>query len=84
MAIGQMTVTLDKNNEVQAIQAICVGMAVRNLDHTIVTANGHGTGVTSKHIECTPPNDLAHGLIGHYGALVDGVGLECATFNFPK
>jgi hypothetical protein len=74
-----MIVTLDMYNEVQRIDAICVGMGIPNLAHQTITAIAAGMGRIGKTIECTAP-DIAHGLIGHSGALIDGVGLQCTTF----
>ena len=81
--ISEMTVSLDKNQEVQDIQATCTKLLPQdNLQPTVIEAFSRGTAVTTKHIACSA-GDVANGLIGRSGRLIDGVGIQCATFHPP-
>jgi hypothetical protein len=86
MAIHEMTVSLDKNGDVQAIDAICAVLVpsdTRAPTHIFAITNG--TAVTNKthHIACSS-GDIAHGLIGQSGTLINGVGMQCATFPWSR
>jgi hypothetical protein len=84
MAIHEMTVSLDKYNEVQGIDAICAGLVSSDTrSPTHIYAQTDGTAVTNKHITCNS-GDIAHGLIGQSGPLINGVGLQCATFPWSR
>jgi hypothetical protein len=78
-----MNVQLDKNNQVQKIEASCAPLLPnQNLVQTPIYALTGGDEVTRKHIQCSH-GDIANGLIGRSGTLIDGVGLQCATFHSP-
>jgi hypothetical protein len=81
--ITEMTVSLDTHQEVQDIQATCTKLLPQdNLQPTVIEARANGTAVTTKHIACSP-GDVADGLIGRSGRLIDGVGIQCVTFHGP-
>jgi hypothetical protein len=81
--ISEMTVLLDKNQEVQNVQATCTNLLPQDkLQPTVIEAYSRGTAVTSKHIACSP-GDVADGLIGRSGRLIDGLGIQCVTFHGP-
>jgi hypothetical protein len=83
-AIGEMTVALDKNGEVQNILATCVGLIPSdNLAPSYLSVQTGGTAVSTKHIVCSP-GDIAIGLIGQSATLINGVGLQCATFPWSR
>jgi hypothetical protein len=83
-AIGEMTVSLDKYKEVERIVATCVGLLPgQNLPHTTFTATTEGKAATTKHIACDT-GDIANGIIGRSGTLIDGVGIQCATFPWSR
>jgi hypothetical protein len=83
-AIGEMTVSLDKNGEVENIDATCVGLRPGdNLAPSHIIAQTGGAALTNKHIACST-GDIAIGLIGRSGTLINGVGLQCATFPWSR
>jgi hypothetical protein len=81
MAIGgEMHVALDKNGEVQHIDATCVGLLPnQHLQPVILTAITDGTAVSSKNITCGPGR-IVNGLVSQSGPLINGVGMQCAIF----
>ena len=84
MAIHEMTVSLDKYNEVQGIDGICAGLVSSDTrSPTHISATSDGTAATNKHIACSS-GDIAHGLIGQSGTQIDGVGLQCASFPWSR
>jgi hypothetical protein len=81
MAIGgEMHVALDKNGEVQHIDATCVGLLPnQHLQPVFLSALTDGTAVSGKNIACEPGR-IANGLVSQSGPLINGVGMQCAIF----
>jgi hypothetical protein len=84
-AIYEMRVWLDKYNEVNRVAATCTPLLEN--PHAIGTYLGEtgtsGEATNSAPLSCEP-GAIAIGITGRSGALIDGVGLKCATFPWHE
>jgi hypothetical protein len=80
-AINQLHVFLDSNGQVNKVEALCIGLlpSERLIPSTLPASSGGGPPVSDKLLTCGP-DEVAIGLIGRSGTLIDGLGLRCATF----
>jgi hypothetical protein len=83
--IYEMRVWLDKFNEVNKVAATCTPLL--NGPHAIGTYLGEtgtdGEATNSEPLSCGA-GAIAIGITGRSGALIDGVGLKCASFPWHE
>lgn len=80
-AINEMRVWLDRFGKVNKVAASCTPLLADPHVQPVYLGEfgGGGEPVSSEPITCGPV-DIAIGMIGRSGSLIDGVGLKCGTF----
>jgi hypothetical protein len=75
---------VDRNNMVSGVSIRCVGLADPNgLTTPFVIGNSQGVQTQQQNFECRS-GELATGIYGRSGAMLDALGLVCDTFAFAQ